>query len=279
VTVEPSSATVSSVVPVGADPQPLALSDDNAALWVGLVGDRAVRKLTTGPTPVAGVLHPLPTLATNETAFPESIAVLPGTPSSIAVSARGAMFLGITVFILDDGTPRAGVAPLDVDVSFLTNGPPGYLFGIGVADYLITLRLGSAGLTSAAHSGLVVTNNETSLSYAGTNLYASMGQVVDVSNPDMPRPAGRFPFAPCVMAMRRVDRVMMLCGTADPSGGLALRMFDTTTFAPVGVEILPQSFNGALWVDFAYVGDDAAALLALDQPLTIMHSPLIGSPP
>jgi hypothetical protein len=278
VTVDPSTATVSSVVPVGADPQPLALADDNSLLWIGLVGDRAVQKLTTGATPVAGVLHQLPILTTNETALPESIAVLPGTPSSIAVSARGAMFGGISVFILDEGAPRANFGPPAVDVSFLTNGPPGYLFGIGIGDSLITLRLGSAGLVLASHSGLVVTNNETSLSYSGTNLYASMGEVVDVTNPDAPRPAGRFPFAPCVMAMRRVDRVMLLCGIADPSGGLAMRIFDTATFAPVGIVTLPQSLDGALWVDFAYVAGDAAALLALDMPLTIMHSPLIGNP-
>ena len=39
VTVDAATGGVTSIVPVGSDPQPLALSDDGSVLWVGLAGE------------------------------------------------------------------------------------------------------------------------------------------------------------------------------------------------------------------------------------------------
>jgi len=59
-----ATAAVTSIVPVGNDPQPLALSDDGSTLWVGLAGDHRVRRMTPGTTPVPGPAYALPTLLT-----------------------------------------------------------------------------------------------------------------------------------------------------------------------------------------------------------------------
>src|SRR6185312_988186 len=64
VTVDPAAAAVTSIVPVGNDPQPLALSDDGTALWVGLAGEHRVRRMTPGTTPTPGPVYPLPMLLT-----------------------------------------------------------------------------------------------------------------------------------------------------------------------------------------------------------------------
>ena len=86
--VDPAAATVTSFVPVGNDPLPLALSDDGSALWVGLAGERRVRRMTPGSTPVPGPAYTLPKLlTTGESVVPVRIVVLPGTPASIASTA------------------------------------------------------------------------------------------------------------------------------------------------------------------------------------------------
>ena len=73
---------MTSIVPVGNDPQVLGLSDDGTALWVGLVGDHRVRRMTPAPTPVLGPAYPLPMLlTTGEQSVPYAVVVLPGAPS------------------------------------------------------------------------------------------------------------------------------------------------------------------------------------------------------
>ena len=86
-----------------------------------------------------------------------ALVVLPGTQSSIAVGVYGATRLGGRgVFILDDGQPRANfIQPPEVGVSFLTNGPPGYLLGVGDYDNLVAFRLGSVGATFESYGGLI----------------------------------------------------------------------------------------------------------------------------
>ena len=157
VTVDAATGAKTSVVPVGNDPQPLALSDDRSVLWVGLAGERRVRRMTPGTTPVPGAAYSLPMLlTTGEPSTPHSLVVLPGTPSSIAVGVHGSQYGGGGVFILDDGVPRANwVQPPEVQVYSLANGPAGYLIGYGGYGGLVVFRLGMFGATMETHGGLL----------------------------------------------------------------------------------------------------------------------------
>ena len=262
VTVDAAAAAVTSIVPVGNDPQPLALSDDASALWVGLAGDHRVRRMTPGTTPVPGPAYALPMLlTTNEPASPFSVVVLPGMPGSIAVGVYGANLGGRGVFILDDGLLRANyVQPPEVPAYFLTNGPPGYLLGLGDYGSLVAFRLGSVGATYETYGGLI-TGGSYGLTYSAGYLYSSSGEVVDLRNPDDPLLNGRFAFNSCLLALRSATRVMMVCPTSDPTTGPVLHMLDPDTFTSVGSVTLPPSLQAASWVDFAYLGGDGVALL------------------
>ena len=280
VTVDTATAAVTSMVPVGNDPQVLGLSDDGTALWVGLAGDHRVRRLAPAPTPVPGPTYPLPMLlTTGEQSVPYAVVVLPGAPSSIAVGVYGSTSGGRGVFILDDGQLRANyLQPPEVSAYHLTNGPPGFLIGAGDSYNLVMFRLGTVGATYESYGGLFSALN--GLAYGNGFVYANAGEVVDLSDPDAPYPAGRFTFSPCALAIRSASRVMMLCETQDGSGPI-LRMLDNTTFTVVGSVTLPASMlNGAgSGADFFYVGGDAVAFMSPYQPLQIMHAPLIGAQP
>jgi len=281
VTVDAAASSVTSIVPVGNDPQPLALSDDGSALWVGLAADFRVRRMTPGPTPTPGTATTLPMLlTTGEKAIPYSLTVLPGMPSSIAVAVYGASYGGRGLFILDDGQPRANyIQPPEVGAFYVTNGPPGYLLGIGSdSASLNVFRLGTLGVTYESYGGLIG-SSAIGLAYSAGYLYASTGEVVDLTNIDAPVPAGRFSFPYCALAIRGATRAMMVCPNPDGMHGPVLRMLDTTTFTTVGSVVLPDALMTVSWADFAYLGGDAIALLPSDMPLDIVHAPLIGSPP
>jgi hypothetical protein len=180
---------------------------------------------------------------------------------------------------MDDGQLRANyVQPPEVSAYYLTNGPPGFLIGAGDSYNLVMFRLGTAGATYESFGGLFSALD--GLAYGNGFVYANAGEVVDLSDPDAPYPAGRFDFSPCALAIRSASRVMMLCETQDGSGPI-LRMLDSTTFTVVGSVTLPASMlNGAgSGPDFFYIGGDAVAFLSPDQPLQIMHAPLIGAQP
>jgi hypothetical protein len=285
VVVDAATAAKVSSVPVGNDPQSLALSDDGSALWVGLVGERRVRRLAPGRMPVPGPAYSLPRLlTTGEASAPLSIAVLPGTPSSIAVGVQGTggnYYYGRrAVFILDDGQPRANfIQPPEVGASFLTNGSPGYLLGVGDTSNLIVFRLSTVGATLESHGGLFgVYNNPLDFIYGAGVGYVSTGEVIDLSNPDAPVPAGRLPTGgDCSPAIRSATRVMMLCPNYGPGG--ILYMFDNTTFTAVGSVVLPNEQYAESGMKLLYLGGDAVAFLGQYGPLRIMRAPMIASPP
>jgi hypothetical protein len=282
VTVDPATLVKTSIVPVGNDPQPLALSDDYSVLWVGLAGERRVRRMTPGTTPVPGPVYPLPMLlTTGEMASPASLVVLPGTPTSIAVGVYGSTYGARGVFVLDDGLPRANwVQPPEIGAFIISNGPPGYLLGLG--DYggnLIVFRLGTFGATIESHGGLLNPGYyPLNMAYNSGYLYTGMGDVIDVTNPDAPVAAGRFAFNNCLVAMRSASRVLMLCPNPQ-QGGPILRVMDPSTFVSVGSVTLPASLSSYGLTDFAYLGGDAIAIVGYGSPLQVIHVPLVGSQP
>ena len=188
------------------------------------------------------------------------------------------------MFVLDDGLPRANwVQPPEVPVVSLSNGPAGYVIGYGGYGNLVVFQLGTFGATMETHGGLISSGGyysyQARITYAGGYVYASSGDVVDFSNPDAPRPAGRFAFDSCALAVRSPSRVMMLCPDPNYQRGPILRVLDTNAFVQVGSVRLPDSLAGMSVSDFTYIGGDALAFLGYGTSLGIMHAPIIGSPP
>jgi hypothetical protein len=154
---------------------------------------------------------------------------------------------------------------------------PGYLFAAGDFSNLIVMKLGTVGATLESHLGFFNNYYQAGFVYGGGYGYSSSGSVIDLTNPDVPLPAGHLNFNNCTVAIRSATRVMMLCPN-DTSGPI-LRMLDPTTFTQVASVTLPAVAPGEAWADFAYVGGDAVALLPFSGPLWILRSQMVGSPP
>ena len=87
VSVDPATGAIGTPIPVGSEPDKLAISSDGTTLWVGLDGASAIRRvnLTTG---VAGMQFSLgDNVGTYDyPPFVHAIAVLSGTTDSIVAS-------------------------------------------------------------------------------------------------------------------------------------------------------------------------------------------------
>ena len=108
VSVDPATGALGTPIPVGSEPDQLAISSDGTALWVGLDGASAVREvnLTNG---TAGMQFSLGN-NTGIYAYPpvvHAIGVLPGSPNSIVLSSDLNQYIYEDMLqIFDSGVPR-----------------------------------------------------------------------------------------------------------------------------------------------------------------------------
>jgi hypothetical protein len=121
VSVDPVTGALGTPIPVGSEPDQLAISSDGTTLWVGLDGASAVRQvnLTTG---TAGMQFSLDNNS-GVYAYPplvHAIAVLPGSPNSVVVSSAYNQYTYEDMLVIyDSGIPRTNT----IDLSTISTLP------------------------------------------------------------------------------------------------------------------------------------------------------------
>lgn len=250
VTIDVATASVAHSVGIGSEPTSLAISDDGSTLWVGLSQAFAVRQVDlTGAEPVPGKQYALPPAQFGDLAAAGPMVVLPGSKASLAISLHredvSPSFAG--ALIVDDGVARKKMTSGHTGASRLTLGPAGYLFGYnnlhtGYGFYAITIA--DDGLTQTEHSDLI-NGFATDIVYGYGYVYATSGEVIDVSNPAMPVRAGKFPNSGALVPLPN-DKVLMASvgssssGYPSGSGALTFRLFDTKSFTQIDSDTGPN---------------------------------------
>ena len=244
VVVDAASARVLDSVLVGSQPLTMALSDDGSSLWVSLQGSYEIRRvdLTSG-SPVPAEQYPLPRGEWGDLAYAGPMVVLPGTTGSVALSLHredvSPSYAGSVV--VDSGVARPDQTPGHTGASRLTGGPAGWVFGFndlhtGFGFY--SLRVTETGLASTEHEDLIP-GFYTDIVYADGRVYATSGEVVNVSNPSSPTRAGEFAFAgDAILPLAPEPRLLML--SADFGSPAVLRLLDTETFAQIDEVTYPD---------------------------------------
>ena len=236
--IDPEHASIEASVAIGSNPDALALSDDATRLWVGLHGSFSVREvdLTASP-PAPGNEYPVPPLSfENQSVYAGSLVVLPGSTESIAISLR-CEGCSAEVAVMDAGTPRAKRTD---EFSKLTPGPTGYVFAyndLSTGYDFATLALDASGPTATAIEGLI-DGFGTDITYDAGYVFASSGQVLDVSTPDSPIRAGSFDYQGNLVPHAEQQKVVMLSysppadvfGTDHGTNTLALRELDLSAY-------------------------------------------------
>ncbi len=256
VTIDPSGVVLGSVF-VGSDPWTMALSDDQSTLWVSLRGSYEIRRvdLSSG-VQVRMEEHALPPDAWGDLAYAGPMVALPNTTKSLGISLHreGVSPSYAGTIIVDDGVARAVKTAGHTGASRLTAGPDGWLFGFnnlhtGFGFYPLSVT--ASGVTSTEFDDLV-SGFSTDITFAGDRVFATSGEVVDVSVPSAPTKAGTFAYSGAALHVSADGAEVLMLSVSfgtDPT----LRWLDPQTFTQLG----SVTYSGL-------TNDDAVDLVSTD---------------
>jgi hypothetical protein len=185
VSVDPETGNLGTPIPVGSEPNHIAVTDDGLYLWVGLDGASAVRRvdLTAG---TAGLQFSIGGNNTGWYANPatvQAIAALPGSDTAVIVGTNGTGFSGTsnTIVIYDSGVARGTTVTNFVPAALQVNGATGEVYAAASNSYAV-FTYSAAGLTqkgTTATNGNYSTYGIDDLQVAGGRTYTDVGTVYD----------------------------------------------------------------------------------------------------
>ena len=185
VSVDPETGNLGTPIPVGSEPNHIAVTDDGMYLWVGLDGASAVRRvdLTAG---TAGLQFSIGGNNTGWYANPatvQAIAALPGSDTAVVVGTNGTGFSGTsnTIAIYDSGKARGTTVTNFVPTAMQVNGATGEVYAAANNGYAV-FTYSAAGLTqkgTTANNGTYGTYGIDDLQVAGGRTYTDGGTVYD----------------------------------------------------------------------------------------------------
>ena len=191
VPIDPATGALGTSIAVGINPIRLARSDNGQYLYVGLDGESAIQRIDlTLPTPAVDLTIPLGNGSLGPL-FAEDLAVLPGSPQSIAVSLRYQGFSprhqGVAVF--DDAVRRATVTPGHTGSNAIEfSASAGTLYGYNNETTEFGFRrmaVDASGVTvldvhdSFHASGALISGFSVDIKFHAGLIYATSGRVID----------------------------------------------------------------------------------------------------
>ena len=186
VPIDPATGALGTPIPVGSEPNRMAITADGRYLWVALDGAAAVRRVDLS----TGTADPQFSVATGglDSALVSALAALPGAPDSVVVSTYELTdpLGGINLAIYDDGVPRpTGVSgPDPIPWILLVDSGRNEIYGPGGADNYTykTYAYSESEVSqkSSTSSDLTYAQNYADeAQIIGGRMYTDFGQVVD----------------------------------------------------------------------------------------------------
>ncbi len=219
VSIDPYTGLLGTPIWVGSEPNRLAISSDGTNLWVGFRGTPSARKvdLTNGVATSVQLYFPG---GWGGNIYATSLAVLPGSPSSVAVAAG-------LVSIYDDGTVRSKSSTGGATyLAFGGNSSTLYGYSNGLSIFTVD-STGIASTTIPPSSGTY--SND--LQYDSGRLYLTSGGVLDGVSGNL---LGTFAASGPVAPDSTLGRAFVL-NSAPPFGTPnQITAFNVNTFVPVG---------------------------------------------
>ena len=235
--INPFSGTVGSSVFVGSEPGKLALSDNGQNLYVSLDGAAAVRRFdVASQTP--GLQFTLGNGAGTGPLYVEDMAVLPGSPNSIAVSRRNQGFSprheGVAIY--DNGVQRSTTTASHTGsncIEFSANASTIYGYNNETTEFgLRKMTVNSSGVSVNSTTPNLITGFGVDFKFDNGLIYATTGRVVD---PQTGTITGTFTldsqFGNQVLPDSRTGRVYFLSGSGATT---TITAFDQRTFLRLG---------------------------------------------
>ncbi len=269
--IDPSTGDMSSTGFIGSEPTPLAVSDDGSFVYVGLRGSASVSRYDVQSNTV-GLEIGLGTSGFLGNFFAEDIAVLPGSPNSIAVSRRNVGFSprheGVVVF--DGAVQRASQTSGHTGANRIEFGDDAStLFGLNNETTEFGFRTMTVDADGATVDSVVRGAGGgfgTDIEFAGGRIYMTNGTVLDAATGAR---LGRYSASGSVAVDVAAEQVYFL-------GSTSVRIFDLTTFVPIGEIAFGFSTSGS---SLTRVGENGLAFRDSSNVYLIDSPEFIGTPP
>lgn len=237
VSVDPQTGAVSSSIFVGSEPGRLAMSDDDQFLYIALQGSPQVRRFNL-VNQTADIEFPLGSDSFFGPKFAGEIAVLPGSPHSVAVST---VYHGVSpayagLGIWDDSVERPNEVPRSINlldsIAFGFTSANLYAYNNESTGFdFYRLSVSGAGVSFVDDHPNLISGFGNDIKFDNGFIYASNGAVVD---PTIPILDGTFTISGSFDAFVPDSSINRAFYAADNGNGQTLYSFDQTTFTQQG---------------------------------------------
>ena len=234
--ITPTTGVMETPIFIGSEPHRLAISDNAQYVYAGLDGSATVRRFDA-LTQTPGLQFGLGNDSLSGPMSVDDIAVMPGSPNSIAVSQQCVGFSprhqGVAIF--DDAVKRPVTTPTHTGpnvIEFSTSSATIYGYNNETTAYgLYKMAVDGSGVSVVSTAQSVITGFDKDVRYDNGLLYTTTGRAVD---PETATLVGSFsaasgPVAPDSAA----GRVYYVTGST-------LRVYDTSTFLLKGTLTIPN---------------------------------------
>jgi Calx-beta domain/Domain of unknown function (DUF4214) len=267
--IDPQTGKMGNVAPIGSEPKRLAISDNGQYIYAELSSAASVRKFDI-PSQSPQIQFPLGTASGNSgPMLLRDMAVMPGSPSSVAVSRLAGGNEVLTVF--DDGIQR-GINVFCGSAIEAASPTTVYSFENG---YFSKFTLSAAGFANVSPTSFITGFGD--IRYDNGRIYSADGGVYD---PEAQTLIGTIAGdAGLVVPDSAGARIYYLTGLG--SSTLTLKSFDSTTLAQTGVLTIsgiagtPSSFIKAGPGTLAFRTSDQVYFVAVSAmtPMTAIPTP------
>lgn len=241
--INPTTYVLENTIFMGSEPTVLAISDNGQYIYAGFSGSSTVRRFNV-QTQTADIQFGLGSDTTGPN-FAEDIEVMPGNPTTIAVSRKNVGFSprheGVAIF--DNTIMRPTTTPDHTGSNKIEFTNENTLIGYNneTTEFGIRrLSVNSNGVSNLGVSQNVLSSFGLDFIYHNNYLYATDGKVVDITT--APFLIGRFPNASGPAAFDTFSNKVCYA-TADNGGNIIFKRFNPTTFLLSDSLPISQSFG------------------------------------
>lgn len=286
VPIDPATGKIGTPIPVGSEPDQLALSDDGHYLYVGLDGASAVRRVNLDERK-AEIQIPLGADPQMGAYLPGDIAVMPGHPNTIAVVRRygstgsGAP-AGVALYVDGAKLPKEPEYPASTEIGAITFcGSATTLYGYdsySSGSSFIRLAVDDSGLS-------VIDTTRSLLSEYGARgilcvdgrIYTTNGEVLNPETKTLSGTYANLGFTSPVRPDPAAGRVYFLI--VAPNEQPKVLVYDLQTFVRVGSFEVPGLTYPTTARGLLRWGADGLAFRTDEGKVYLLRSPLVGGGP
>jgi uncharacterized repeat protein (TIGR01451 family) len=219
ISIDPYTGVLGTPIWVGSEPNQLALSSDGTTLWVSFNGTPSVRKVNL-VSATATAVQPYFPGGWGSNVYASDLAVMPGSPSTVAVAAG-------FVSIFDDATPRANNGTSGATaLAFGSSASTLYGFQYGLSIFSVD-STGITSTTNPVNSGTY----SSELRYDNGRLYLTSGGVLNSTSGSL---LGTFAAQGTVAPDSSLGRAFVMSGSIPFGTANQITAFDVNTFLSLG---------------------------------------------